>query len=256
MNIWQVLVMSVVEGVSEFLPISSTGHLILASKLLGVSQTEFVKSFEIVIQLGAILAIVVLYFARVIVNFAIWKRIILAFMPTAVVGLLLYKVIKNVLLGNLMVDVWALLIGGILIIVLEMLLKKRGPEGEKMEKLSSVKAVLIGLIQSISIIPGVSRAGATIFGGMGVGLSRREATEFSFLLAVPTMFAATSLDLVKTRFEFTSSEYFLMLVGFLGAFVTAILTVRWLLGYVSKHSFIPFGIYRILVALLFLFIFR
>lgn len=254
-NIFSALILSVLEGITEFLPISSTGHLELASKLLGIPQTEFVKSFEIAIQLGAILAVLILYFSRIIKNFEIWKRIIAAFIPTAIVGLIFYKFIKGVLLGNLMVDVASLFIGGILIIVLEWIFSKHPRKLNSVEKLSVSKSGFVGVAQSVSVIPGVSRAAATIFGGMGLGLTRVAATEFSFILAIPTMIAATGLDLYKTGFAFSSQEYLIILVGFIGAFISALLTVRWLIKFISKHSFVGFGIYRIILALVFFLLF-
>lgn len=248
MNVVQAVVLAVVEGVTEFLPISSTGHLILASKLLNVAQTEVVKSFEIVIQLGAILAVVVLYFTRVVTNFKIWQRVGAAFVPTAVVGFLLYKVVKNLLLGNVMVVVVALEVGGVLMIILEQVLASR-KRTKGIEQMSLGEAVIVGAVQSVSIIPGVSRAAATIYAGLGVGLSREAATEFSFLLAVPTMVAASGLDVIKSReLLLHSGSVGILVVGFVGAFLTALVTVKWLVGWVQKHSFVGFGVYRIVVA--------
>lgn len=254
-NILNVIILSIVEGVTEFLPISSTGHLELASKILNIPQTGFVKTFEIVIQLGAILAVLILYFVRILKSVNLWKRVIVAFIPTSIIGLIFYKIIKNILLGNLLIDVISLFIGGILIIILEKYFAKKPPTIEKVENLSLTKTSLIGVAQSVSVIPGVSRAAATIFGGMGLGLTRVEATEFSFILAIPTMVAASGLDLYKTRFSFTSQEYLLIAIGFIGAFISAAITVKWLINFVSKHSFIGFGIYRIILALIFLAIF-
>ena len=252
MNVLQAVLLSIVEGVTEFLPISSTGHLILASNLLGIIQSEVVKSFEIVIQLGAILAVVVLYFKRVITNFAIWQRVGVAFVPTAVVGFLLYKVVKQLLLGNSMVVVVSLFLGGLLMIILEQVFKRRKQIGG-IEQMSLGQAFGVGVVQSLSIIPGVSRAAATIYGGMGVGLSREEATEFSFLLAVPTMVAAVGLDVIKSREVLLHScNLGVLAVGFLGAFITALVTVKWLIGWVKKHSLVGFGIYRMVVAGIFL----
>ena len=197
MNYWQAIVLAMVEGITEFLPVSSTGHLILASRVLGITQTEFVKSFEIAIQLGAIGAVVFLYAQTLIRNFAVWKKIIIAFLPTGIVGLVFYSFIKHFLLGNFMVVVFSLFWGGILMLFLEKYFTGRKREA-KMDRLRPSKALLIGFGQSLSIVPGVSRAAATIFSGLGVGLSRQEAVEFSFLLAIPTMAAAAGLDLLKT----------------------------------------------------------
>jgi len=252
MDIFQTIILSVVEGITEFLPISSTGHLILVSNLLKIFQSEFVKSFEIIIQLGAILSVVVIYFKKLITNFELWKKIITAFLPSVVFGTLFYKLIKSYLIGNSLVVVWSLLIGGIVMIIFEKYHKNK-------EKTLSLKDYfLIGLFQVFSMIPGVSRAFATIFGGMVVGMKRKEATEFSFLLAIPTMFGASVLDLVKTDLSvWTSSNLTLLIIGFIGSFMTAYITIKFLIKFVQTHDFVVFGWYRIIVAILFAFyIFR
>lgn len=251
MDFVHALILSVVEGFTEFLPISSTGHLILASDLLKITQTDFVKTFEIAIQLGAILAVVYLYWKRLISSILLWKKIIVAFIPAAGVGFFLYSFIKDILLGNTLVVLAALFLGGLALIFLEKYHKEKGTS-EKLENISYRNALIIGLFQSISVIPGVSRAAATIAGGMLVGLKRKTAVEFSFLLAIPTMFAATTLDILKSGFTFSQNELLLLVVGFLGAFLTAIVAVKFLLSFVQKHTFIPFAIYRIILALLFL----
>lgn len=251
MNILQIIILSFVEGVTEFLPISSTGHLILAADLLDIPQTEFVKSFEIIIQLGAILAVVVLYWQTITKNLSIWKTIIIAFLPTAILGFTLYKFIKHYLLGDTFITLTSLFLGGILLIVLEKRYARIKHDPQPIDKLGMKKASLIGLFQSISMIPGVSRAAATIFGGLFLGLTRKEAVEFSFLLAIPTMLAATSLDLIKSNLYFSSNEYLLLLIGFTGAFITAAISIKFLLNFIKNHTFIPFGIYRIALAILF-----
>ncbi|MBI3887856.1 undecaprenyl-diphosphatase UppP [Candidatus Microgenomates bacterium] len=251
MNILQVVLLSVIEGVTEFLPISSTGHMILASQILGITETEFVKSFEIIIQLGAILAVVFLYWKILIKNTALWKSVIVAFIPTGIFGLVLYKFVKKFLLGNTSVVAWSLLIGGIIIILLEMYFKKH-PGQKTFEKISPVKTFFIGITQSLSMIPGVSRAAATIFGSMGAGMDRKSAVEFSFFLAIPTMFAASALDLVKTRLLFSSADYLLIAVGFVCSFLVAAITVKYFLKYVQKHNFMAFGAYRIILGIIFI----
>ncbi len=252
MNFLQAIFLSIVEGTTEFLPISSTGHLILASKLINISQTEFVKSFEIAIQLGAILAIVCLYFRTLIRNFEIWKRVVVAFVPSGIIGLLVYRWVKTYLLGNSDIVIVSLFAGGVAILVLEEIFKRLGNKKTRpIGKLSFGRSAIVGVIQAISIIPGVSRAMVSIFGGEAVGLSRQEAVQFSFLLAVPTMLAATGLDLAKTGFGFSGREYLILFVGFGGAFLSALVTVRGLMNFVKKHSFRPFAVYRIILALLF-----
>jgi undecaprenyl-diphosphatase len=251
MNIFQAVLLSIVEGVTEFLPISSTGHLILTSQLLSIAETEFVKSFEIFIQLGAILAVVVLFFNKYRQNLAVWKNVLAAFIPTAIIGFTLYKVVKNYLLGNSMVVICSLVIGGILLIILEKKYREKDQDVSKIEDLTLKQSALIGLAQAVSIIPGVSRSASTILGAMFLGAKRGTAVEFSFLLAVPTMLAATGLDLVKSDLHLTSSEWLIMSVGFLGSFITALLVVKWFLKFIQKNTFIPFGIYRIIIAILF-----
>jgi undecaprenyl-diphosphatase len=168
MNGWQVMILGIVEGISEFLPISSTGHLILVSKLIGVIQTDFAKSFEIAIQLGAILAVVVLYWKRLLVNKEVFKRVVIAFIPTGILGFALYKMVKHYLLGNVNVTLVSLLLGGVLMIGWDRVFKWE--RKLTIEKLSMSKLLLIGIIQAISIVPGVSRAMATILAGLGVDI--------------------------------------------------------------------------------------
>jgi undecaprenyl-diphosphatase len=251
MNILQALILSIVEGISEFLPISSTGHLILAADILKVAQTSFVKDFEIIIQLGAILAIVVLYWNTLFKSIAVWKRIIVAFIPTGIIGLLLFKIVKDYLLGNLYITLVSLLVGGIALIALELIYKEKEYHIDNIAKMSLSKAFVIGLFQSIAIIPGVSRSAATIIGALFLGTKRKAAAEFSFILAVPTMLAATSLDLIKTNFSYSLSEWMILAVGFFGAFVVALVSVKLFLRYVQHNNFIIFGVYRVIAAILF-----
>lgn len=253
MELWQAIVLSIVEGVTEFLPVSSTGHLVLTSEILKVTQTEFVKSFEISIQLGAIFSVVILYFKTLTTNIKVWSKIILGFLPTAALGFVFYDIVKSILLGNITVTLFALFFGGVTLIVLEKFYKEKEHQLGAIEDMSVRQALLIGVCQSVSIIPGVSRAAATIIGGMFLGMRRQTATEFSFLLAIPTMAAATMLDLVKTDFKFSSSEYLILGVGFVGSFVTALIVVKFLISYVRKNTFVPFGVYRIVLSILFWF---
>lgn len=251
MDIIQALVLGIVEGLSEFLPISSTGHLILASEILKISQNEFVKSFEIIIQLGAILAVIFLYWKKVFSNFKLWPKLFLAFLPSGIIGLTLYKLIKSFLLGNSLIVVIALLLGGILLIILEKMYKEKEHSISDIEKVSNKQAFLIGICQSVSIIPGVSRSASTIIGGMFLGLKRTTAVEFSFLLAIPTMIAATGLDLVKNNFSFTQNEITILGIGLVTSFITATFAIKFLLRFVKNNNFIVFGIYRIILAIIF-----
>ena len=242
--------MSLVEGFTEFLPISSTGHLVLTAQALGIQQTDFVKSFEIIIQLGAILAVVVLYF-KTLINTKIWPQILIAFIPSAIVGFILYKFIKEVLIGNSLIVVIALFIGGIAFILIEYLHKDKKQNEGGIEKISYKNAFLIGLFQAISVIPGTSRAGASILGALMLGINRKTAAEFSFILAVPTIFGATVLDVIETNLSFNSNELILLIIGFIGSFFFALVSIKWLIKYIQNHSFVVFGIYRIALAVIF-----
>ncbi len=251
MNILQALILSAVEGISEFLPISSTGHMILAADILRIAQTSFVKDFEIIIQLGAILAIVVLYWNSLFKSLEVWKRIIVAFIPTGIIGLLLFKVVKNYLLGNLYITLVSLLVGGIVLIALELIYKEKEHHIDDIAKMTLPKAFVIGLFQSIAIIPGVSRSAATIVGALFLGTKRKAAAEFSFILAVPTMLAATGLDLIKTNLSYSFNEWVILAIGFFGAFIVALISVKLFLKYVQRNNFILFGVYRVVAAILF-----
>jgi undecaprenyl-diphosphatase len=250
-DIFQTIILSIIEGITEFLPVSSTGHLILASQILQIPETDFIKSFEIFIQLGAILAVFVLYFKNVWERKSIWKNIIIAFLPTAAIGLVLYKFVKSYLLGNSMVVVLSLLIGGLILILFEKTIHKKAVTVKKIEELSIMDSFWIGIAQSVSIIPGVSRSASTIIGGMLVGASREVAVEFSFILAIPTMAAAVGLDLVKSSWSFTPDQMITLAIGFIVSFITALIVVRWFITFVKQNSFVSFGVYRVVAALLF-----
>ncbi len=251
MNLIHVIILSLTEGLTEFLPISSTGHMILVSKLLGLTETNFVKTFEIVIQLGAIMAIVVLYFKKFISSVNLLKKLFVAFLPTAVVGFTLYPFIKTFLLGSSAVTLNALFIGGIALIAIEWFLKRKKTEAKNPSEITYKQALIVGTFQSFSVVPGVSRAAATIMGGLLTGLDRETATEFSFLLAVPTMFAATLLDIYKSRHMIAAGGSLSLFAGTVLSFLFAIIAVKFLIGYVKKHDFTAFGVYRIILAILF-----
>jgi undecaprenyl-diphosphatase len=253
MTLLQSIILGIVEGITEFLPISSTGHLILASRLLGLSQTDFQKSFEIAIQLGAIGSVIMLYW-RQFLEPAVLGRLIVAFIPTGLIGFALYHVVKTYLFGSDTVVLWALGLGGVALIVFELLHKESDDAVADVTAIPYSKAVLIGLFQSLSIVPGVSRAGATIVGGLILGLSRTTIVEFSFLLAVPTMLAATGYDLLKNASSFEAQQLGVLAAGFIASFFVALLSIKFLLAFVRTHTFIPFGIYRIAVALAFAFL--
>jgi undecaprenyl-diphosphatase len=256
-DILTVILLGIVEGVTEFLPVSSTGHLILAAKLLGFDGRAS-GTFEIVIQLGAILAIVVLYWRRfvgVAAGFAArqpsaWlfaRNIALGFLPSAVVGVLVYKAVKA-LLENSTVVALALIGGGVAILVIERLVRE--PHTHQVETMRWPTALGIGAIQCLSMIPGVSRSGATIMGALSLGVERRAAAEFSFFLAIPTMLAASAYDLLKTGGALGEGEWLSIAIGFVVSFIVALVVVRWFIAIVTRHGFAPFAWYRIVAGTL------
>jgi undecaprenyl-diphosphatase len=251
MTIIQAIIIAIVEGLTEFLPVSSTGHMILTSSILGIENNAFLKTFEISIQLGAILAIVIMYVKRFFKSFEIYKKLIIAFIPTALVGFLAYGFIKEYLFNSIIVAI-TLILGGIILILVNRRMVNQVSEYKEVEDVSLKNAFYIGLIQCISMIPGVSRAAATIVGGTFNGFNKKQAMEFSFLLAVPTMFAATGYDLLKTPVEFTHNEIILLLVGLVTAFIVAWIAVKAFIAFVEKHGFVFFGWYRIAVGILYL----
>jgi undecaprenyl-diphosphatase len=251
MTLIQAIIIAIVEGLTEFLPISSTGHMILTSAALKMQNTEFLKTFEISIQIGAIMAIVLMYIKRFFRGIEIYKKLIVAFIPTAIVGFLAYGFIKEYLFSPLIVSV-SLIVGGIILIIIDKKVTGKVTQYNEVENMSVKHAFFIGLVQCISMIPGVSRAGATIVGGVFNGLNKKQATEFSFLLAVPTMFAATGYDLLKTPLVFTSYEIILLAAGLVTAFIFAWIAVKIFLVLIEKFGFLYFGWYRILIGLVFL----
>jgi undecaprenyl-diphosphatase len=248
LDTFHAIILGIVEGVTEFLPISSTAHLILASRALGLADSEFLKSFEIIIQLGAILSVVVLYWNRFL-NLEVLKKLAVAVFPTGVIGLTVYKAIKGYLLGNVSVVLITLLVGGVALIMFERF-QQRDDRDVDFAEITYKKAFLIGLFQAIAVIPGVSRSAATIVGGSLLGVSKRTIVEFSFMLAVPTMLAASGLELLKNR-SALDGHVAVLGVGFVVSFVTAILAIKSFLGYIKKRDFSIFGWYRIVLALVF-----
>jgi len=242
MEILDALILGVVEGLTEFLPISSTGHLILASDLLGAND-ERGKVFDIAIQTGAILAVIWEYRARFFrVDPKLWLNLIVAFIPAAVLGLAFGAYIKAHLFSAVPVAS-AFIVGGLIILFVER--KKLSSRVDGTEAMTWLDALKVGIAQCLALIPGTSRSGATIIGGMLFGLSRRAATEFSFFLAVPTLLAAGAYDLWKSRALFAARDLPMFAVGLAAAFVSAFIVIRWLIRYVATHDFRPFAWYRI-----------
>ena len=254
MTVIDAIILGIVEGFTEFLPISSTGHLIVVSSFLGLEQTNAHKTFEVAIQLGSILAVLFLFAKRLLVDKMLWVKIIIAFLPTAIFGFLFYKTIKS-LFGMESVAIM-LIIGGFIYLIVEYFRRNHDDSKDKtINDLSIKEALTIGLFQSLSMVPGTSRSGATMIGGLFAGLSRKSAAEFSFLLAIPTMFVATFYDLYKNRHEMIIDDYSLLSVGFVTAFVVAFFTVKAVMNFLTTHTFVVFGIYRIIFGILLLIIF-
>ncbi|MFI5256961.1 MAG: undecaprenyl-diphosphatase UppP [Gemmatimonadales bacterium] len=252
MSLLHALILGIVEGITEFLPVSSTAHLILAGHALRLGDSEFLKSFEIIIQLGAILSVVVLYWNR-FWHWDVLKKLVVAVFPTGVIGLSVYRVLKSYLLGNITIVLLALVAGGVALILFERF-PQRDVEEVDFSEITYRKAFLIGLFQAIAIIPGVSRSAATIVGGSLIGISKRTIVEFSFMLAVPTMLAATGLELLKSRAALAGNATPLA-VGFVVSFITAIIAIKSFLGYLKRHDFSAFGWYRIALAVVYFLVF-
>jgi undecaprenyl-diphosphatase len=251
MDIIQSIIIAIVEGLTEFLPISSTGHMIIAEKLLGVKETEFTKLFTVAIQLGAILSVVVLYWKKFF-DFTRWQfyaKLLVAVIPALLFGLLFADKIDTLLESTTTVII-TMILGGIVLLLIDNYFKN--PVVETEEKISFKKAFFIGIWQVIAMIPGVSRSAASIIGGMQQKLTRKLAAEFSFYLAVPTMAAATGYKLVKGYKTFSSDDIKLLAIGNAVAFIVALFAIKFFIGFLQKHGFKIFGYYRIIVGVILL----
>jgi undecaprenyl-diphosphatase len=247
MTFLHAIILGIVEGATELLPISSTAHMIMVSHILRIPQTEFLTTFQIVIQFGAILAVAVYFWKKFFVSWEIYRKLFIAFLPVMVVGFFLHDLVKHAL-GDIWMPVIGLLIGGIGIIIFERLFTSDDTSSSLPDNKQSL---IIGLSQVASLFPGVSRSAATIIGGRAVGLSRVAAAEFSFLLALPVMFAGTVLDIAKLSSMPTGHEIQLLLVGGLVAAIVTWFSIKWLMQFIQKQSFEVFGWYRVIIAVLF-----
>ncbi|CAN5183543.1 undecaprenyl-diphosphatase UppP [soil metagenome] len=257
MNITHSIILGIVEGITEFLPISSTFHLIWTSTLLNLKQTEFIKLFEVFIQGGAILAVVFLYWQEVLRNFSLFKKLIVSFIPTAVVGLVLYKIIKGIFFESTITMTVIFILVGVLFLIVEYLIKKgKIVTKREIESMTYREAITVGLYQSLAVMPGVSRAGSVMFGMMSMGFRREEAAKYSFMLAIPTILAASALDLIKMRDVViaNSSRLDVLIIGFVVAFISALFVVKWLIGYLQTNTLKTFGWYRIVAGIILLLI--
>ncbi|WP_040727721.1 undecaprenyl-diphosphate phosphatase [Thiomicrorhabdus sp. Kp2] len=244
MDIFQAAILGIIEGLTEFLPISSTGHLIVVSEWLGLEQTKQNMAFEVIIQVAAILAIFSHYSSKFsLEHIRLWINVVIAFIPIAAIGFLFHHQIKEFFTLN--VVAWMFIIGGLIFLVMEKLYNEGTHRTRDIDDLSITQAFWIGIVQIFALIPGTSRAGASIVGGVMVGLDRKTSAEFSFLLALPVLAAASGLDLLKNYSEFANSSWLPLLVGFVMAYIVAYLTMSLFLRFLDKFTFNAFGIYRI-----------
>jgi undecaprenyl-diphosphatase len=253
MDIIQSIILGLIEGATEFLPISSTGHMIVASQWLGIAQNEENKAFEVIIQLAAILAVVANYKEKFsFVYLELWKKVVLAFIPLGIVGFLFHKQIKAMFTTDIVAVMF--IVGGIIFLIVEYAHRHKTYPVQNVEDLSYKQAMWIGVAQVFALIPGTSRAGSTIVGAMLVGLSRKASAEFSFLLALPVMMAASGFDLLKHYQDFAGADGLVLGTGFVVAFIAAWLVMRLFIQFLERFTFVAFGVYRILFGILLLWV--
>ncbi|MGZ3722357.1 MAG: undecaprenyl-diphosphate phosphatase [Bdellovibrionales bacterium] len=246
MNFAQAMILAVVEGLTEYLPVSSTGHIILTSWVMGINQDEFVKDYTVMVQFGAILAVLVLFSRRFLLNFKIYPTIFIAFLPAAIIGLAVKKHI-DAILGNVWIVAIALLVGGIFLVLTDHWLKKHKVRVAHIDATSRLAALKIGFFQCLAFIPGMSRSAATIWGGLFEGLSLVAATEFSFFLAVPTLSGATFLKVIKVYPSITADQWKILLVGNIVSFVVGLAAIRFFVHLITRFGIKYFGYYRIVL---------
>lgn len=245
MTVIQAIVIAIVQGITEFLPISSTGHMIITQNLLGIPSTDFVKAFTVNIQFGSILSVIVLYWKRFFQSWNFYSKLAMGCLPLIIAFLLESQIDR--MLENVSIVAGAMLVGGIFLIFVDKWFDK--PENEK-TKLTYKKAFIIGLFQIIAVIPGVSRSAATIIGGMSQKLTRKNAAEFSFFLAIPTMFAASALKLFENYKTITPDNITILVIGNIVSFIVAMIAIKAFITFLTKHGFKVFGYYRIIVGLI------
>ena len=252
MDILQAIILSIVEGVTELLPISSTGHMIVVSHLMNIPQNSTHVNFEIAVQLSAILAVCYQYLDK-LRRGHLWKKILVSFIPTGIVGLLFYREITA--LFSVTTVALTFILGGIVFLVVEWFYREDKCTTRSLEDITYRQSLMVGVAQVFSLIPGTSRSGATIIGGLLSNLDRKAATEFSFLCAIPVILTATLFSMYKNLENLDTGDIYILIVGFVVTFITTLLTVRLFLKYVEKYNFVPFGIYRIVFGLILLLFF-
>ena len=252
MTVFDSIILGIIEGFTEFLPISSTGHLIVASEFLGLEQTNLNKAFEVIIQFAAILAVILTYPSKfTFKHFDLWTKVFIAFLPIAGLGYIFSEQVKAMF--NIEIVAWMFIVGGIIFLIVEKFYKEDETHTLDVEDVTYKQAIWIGIAQIFALIPGTSRAGASIIGAMLVGLNRKTSAEFSFLLAFPVMCATTAYDLLKHHEElFVASNLVNLAVGFIVSFIVAFLTIKLFLKFLESFTFVAFGVYRILFGILLL----
>lgn len=255
MTIWEIFFYSLIEGLTEFLPVSSTGHLIIYSHYLAKENDLFIKSFEIIIQFGAIFSVLVVYWKTFLSSLQLYKNLLVAFFPAAVMGFALRNFV-NEWLGSILIVAWSLIIGGIVLIASDYLFKTTATEGKSLDKLNYKESLYLGFFQCLALVPGVSRSGATIIGGLALKYNKKAAAEFSFFLGVPTIAAATLYKSYKILPTITSDQISTLLIGCVLSFLIAIVAIKTFIRLVSRYGFKHFGIYRIILGTVILFTVR
>lgn len=253
MDIFQAIIIGIIEGFTEFLPISSTGHMIVASEFLGIPQDPLTKAYEVIIQFAAILAVMLIYKEKITFKkIDLWSKLLLAFLPLAIVGFIFKDQIKA--LFNVETVAWMFIIGGFVFLIVEYFYEEKEHHVSDVEKVSYKQALWVGIAQIFSLVPGTSRAGATIIGGLLTGLDRKTSMEFSFLLAIPVMAAVSGYDLLKHYQDFADANWTAFIVGFVTAFVVAYITIKLFLVFIERFTFVAFGVYRIIFGVILLMI--
>jgi len=251
LDIIQAIIIGIIEGFTEFLPISSTGHMIIASKFLGISENTLIEAYQVIIQFAAILAIMFIYREKISVKeLDLWMKLFVAFLPLALVGFIFKDLIKS--LFNVQTVAWMFIIGGIIFLIVEYFYTEKEHHVKDVEDVSYKQALCVGFAQIFSLVPGTSRAGATIIGGLLAGLDRKTSAEFSFLLAIPVMAAVSGYDLLKHYQDFADANWIPFLIGFVVAFLVAYATIKLFLAFIQRFTFVAFGIYRIVFGIILL----
>jgi len=251
LDIFQAIIIGIIEGFTEFLPISSTGHMIVASEFLGISQDNLTKAYEVIIQFAAIMAVMLVYKDKLTLKkIALWQKLFVAFLPLAIVGFIFKDIIKDLFTVNTVAIMF--IVGGVIFLIVEKFYNEEESHTNEVENVTYKQAFLVGVAQIFSLIPGTSRAGATIIGGMLLKINRKTSAEFSFLLAIPVMGAVTAYDLLKHYGEFADANWPAFIIGFIVAFVVAYITIKLFLVFLQRFTFVAFGVYRIIFGIVLL----